>query len=216
MDQAVSQRKLDLSHIAHDLRAPLSIAITTLHLLQDGTLGDLNGEQTDWVATALDSLRYASQLVGDVFDLAKIENGGLTLYVENIDLADFLRNIHHTAGGLPHDPAVSIQLDLPADLPVIVGDSIRLRQVFMNLLSNAVKYTVQGSITIYARHLPQRQEVLLGVADTGEGIPPDKLGELFQPFHQVDTNLVRRRTGDGAGPGNLPYPGRDARRQNLG
>jgi signal transduction histidine kinase len=101
--------------------------------------------------------------------------------------------------GLPWPEGVKFNLDLPAELPHAKCDPVRIRQVLLNLLSNALKFTKQGSVTLCARYVPDRAEVEIGVSDTGEGIPADKLDQLFQRYQQVDTDPQRRRKGVGLG-----------------
>jgi signal transduction histidine kinase len=78
-------------------------------------------------------------------------------------------------------------------------DSIRINQVLMNLISNAFKFTTKGSVTLYAEQVSGQDEVLIGVRDTGDGISPAEVENLFQRFQQVDKNQARRRMGTGLG-----------------
>src|SRR5262249_9568172 len=123
----------------------------------------------------------------------------LALYPQEINLKDFLTDIYDVAKGLPRPQEVELRLDIRSELPLITLDPVRIRQVLLNLLSNAAKFTTHGSITIHAEAQPNSNEVLIGVADTGEGIPPEKVGQLFQRFQQVDTDTRRRRSGTGLG-----------------
>jgi signal transduction histidine kinase len=78
-------------------------------------------------------------------------------------------------------------------------DPVRIQQVLLNLLTNAAKFTERGGVTLHARYIPEPGEVVIGVADTGEGISPDQTGKLFQRFQQVDEKQARRRKGTGLG-----------------
>jgi signal transduction histidine kinase len=142
---------------------------------------------------------YILKLTEDVFDLTKIEVGGLVLRKQKVDLEPFLRKTYNIGLGLPWPSGVDFRLDLAPNLPTITADPIRLSQVLMNLLSNALKFTNEGLVTLHAEHLPDTNEVLIGVSDTGEGIPEDKIGQLFQRFQQVDPNRERRMVGTGLG-----------------
>jgi signal transduction histidine kinase len=84
-------------------------------------------------------------------------------------------------------------------LPPVVIDAGRIRQILFNLISNALKYTSKGSVTIHARHVPEQNEVCIGVADTGDGIAPDQFDRLFQRFQQAEDKVERRRVGTGLG-----------------
>lgn len=188
-----------LGNVAHDVRAPLSVAVTTLTLMSEGAFGKLNTEQQTWVRKTLRGVQHSLDLIRDMFDLAKIEMGQFSLLKEEVDLQRFLLDVFEIAQGLPWPDDVSLRLEIPADLPRIQIDPIRLRQVLMNLFTNALKFTVEGTVTLYARRQSGQPQVLIGIKDTGEGIPPNKLTDLFDRFRQVDDNLVRRQMGTGLG-----------------
>ncbi len=189
-----------LSHVAHDVRAPLHIAITALSMFCDGTFGELAEEQLHWLHKSLDAVQHASSLMNDVFDMAKIEAGKLELNREIYHLPLLLKQIYEIELGMPRSTGVALKLELTPDLPTDVSlDSTRIRQILLNLLSNALKYTEQGSITLYACPKPDERAVLIGVRDTGEGIPADKLDQIFERFQQADRNPVRRQMGMGLG-----------------
>ncbi len=192
-------RTILLGNVAHDLRSPLSIVIESLSLMHEGVMGDLNAEQSDWIGKALDAANHVLRLTNDVFDLMKLEMGGLALYPQETNLEEFLRKNHSIGLGLPRPEGVELKLDLALPLPTVWLDPVRINQVILNLVSNALKFTNQGSITLYAQHLPENDEVLIGVVDTGEGIPEDKLPLVFQRFQQVDKKVARRRVGTGLG-----------------
>ncbi len=192
-------RTVLLGNIAHDLRSPLSIIIQSLHMLKEGEFGELNPDQADWIGKSLDTATYILKLTDDVFDLTKIEMGGLALHKQTVDLEPFLRKTYNIGLGLPWPLEVAFRLDLGPNLPSITADSVRLSQILMNLLSNALKFTNEGHVTLHVEALPDRNEVLISVADTGEGIPADKIGQLFQRFQQVHPDRERRRAGTGLG-----------------
>jgi signal transduction histidine kinase len=192
-------RTVLLGNIAHDLRSPLSIIIQSLHMLREGEFGKLTAEQADWIGKSFDTAMYILKLTDDVFDLTKIEMGGLALHRQNVDLDTFLRKTYNIGLGLPWPSGVEFRLELAPNLPSITADPIRLSQVLMNLLSNALKFTDEGRVTLQAQYLPDENQVLVAVADTGEGIPADKIGQLFQRFQQVDPKRERRQAGTGLG-----------------
>jgi signal transduction histidine kinase len=192
-------RTVWLSNLAHDLRAPLNIVTMTLSALEKGSLGELNAEQREWVTKSLTAVQHTKSLIDNLFDIFKIEAGAITLHRTPINLESFLRDIYDVAQGLPWPENVTLQLDLATPLPTLTIDPVRMRQVLINLLTNAQKFTVQGTVKIHARHEAAKQEVVIGIADTGEGIPAHKVGRLFQRFQQVDDDSDRRRLGTGLG-----------------
>src|SRR5262249_17240129 len=138
-------------------------------------------------------------LTNDVLDLTRGELGGLVLYPEEVNTGDLLAKVYSIGMGLPWAENVTLRLDVPCSLPRMVLDPRRITQVLINLLTNALKFTSQGSVTLYAYPLDDEAMVVFGVRDNGEGIPVDTLGELFQRFHQVDSNVKRRGLGTGLG-----------------
>jgi signal transduction histidine kinase len=192
-------RTVLLCNIMHDLRAPLGIVVTALELLQDGSLGSVNADQAEWITKSLAAVTHGTHLINEVFDLSKLEVGELTLHRETVDLCDFLQHVYRIGQGLRWPQMVTFQLDLASDLPAVSIDPVRIQQVLLNLLTNAVKFTERGGVTLHARYIPEPGEVVIGVADTGEGISPDQTGKLFQRFQQVDEKQARRRKGTGLG-----------------
>jgi signal transduction histidine kinase len=192
-------RTVLLGNIAHDLRASVGIAVTAWELLKDGSLGPMNADQAGWIAKSQAAVTHSQHLLDDVFDLSRLEVGELTLYCESVALGDFLQRVYGIGQGLRWPQAVTFQLDLSPDLPAVYIDPVRIEQVLLNFLTNAVKFTERGSVTLHAHYMPEPREVVIGVADTGEGIPLDQMGQVFQRFQQVDQMQARRRKGAGLG-----------------
>lgn len=192
-------RTVLLSKVAHDIRAPLSMADNVLEALESGLLGLLTDAQREWLGKARAALDRSLRLTRDVSQLANLELGGLQLALENVALSEFMQNAYDLARGLRWPEGVEFRLDLGPDLPTIQIDPARIEQVIFNLLSNAIKFTVRGSVTLQACYDAVNAEAVISVIDTGEGIPADQLGNLFERFQQVDPNLVRRRQGSGLG-----------------
>ncbi len=188
-----------LSYIAHDMRTPLSIVTLSLSMLSSDPSNSLDSDLKEWVTKSIDAVDHVVRLTNDLLDLAKIEVGGLTLYRERIALSDFLQHVHQIGQGLPWPEAVTFRLDLAPNLPNVSIDPVRIQQVLLNLLTNALKQTAHGSVTLHAHVNADDDEVIIGVSDTGEGIAPSDLGQLFQRFKQFDGNIVRRRLGTGLG-----------------
>jgi len=192
-------RTVWLGNVTHDLRAPLGIVITTLSYTLEQELGQLNSDQTTWLSKALNAAQHVASLTDQLHDLSKLDVGGITLEREPVALDQFLHNVHSIGLGLPWPEGVTFELDINGSLPELYIDPVRIHQVLINLLSNAQKFIDQGSVTLRARYLSDKEAVLIEVTDTGEGIPEDQLGRLFQRFQQVDSDSGRRRKGSGLG-----------------
>jgi signal transduction histidine kinase len=192
-------RTVWLSNVTHDLRGSLSIVDGTLTLLQMDQVGPLNSKQSELIGKAKNAIIHTLELINDLFDLSKLESGGLMLYPEEVPLTEFLQSVYQVGLGLSWPETVNFELNIPADLPNMTIDPGRIRQVLLNLVSNANKFTLEGKVTMSAYHGGHQNEMLFEVVDTGEGIPADKLDRLFERFQQADENRERRQSGSGLG-----------------
>ncbi len=140
-------------------------------------------------------------LINDILDLSKIDAGKMELTFAEVDLGEIIHGVMSTAKGLVKDKPIELVADVPEDLPVIVADSIRVRQILLNLVSNASKFTERGRIGVRSRLTERdgRPEILVQVFDTGPGIDPRDQDRLFEPFSQVDASPTRKTGGTGLG-----------------
>jgi signal transduction histidine kinase len=198
-----------LANMSHELRTPLNHIIGFTELIHDGSLGDLNETQSEYLGDVLDSSKHLLSLINDILDLSKVEAGKLELDVSEVDIELVIENsltmIKERA--LKHGIGLNTRYEeLP---PVMRADERKLKQVLYNLLSNAVKFTPDGgSITVTATRVSADHgfdgetgngAVLVSVADTGIGIKKADLDRVFDPFEQVDSVLTKKVQGTGLG-----------------
>jgi two-component system sensor histidine kinase BaeS len=165
-------RRQLMADVAHELRTPLSILQGRIEGLLDGVYP----RDETHLAELLDETRHLARLVEDLGTLAHAEAGALELRKETVDLGDLIRDV---AAALPRPIAV----ELPADLPALEADPLRIRQVLLNLLANAMRHTpAEGDIAVEVQAQPQR--MLIRVRDTGSGIAPEDLPHLFERFQK--------------------------------
>jgi signal transduction histidine kinase/ActR/RegA family two-component response regulator len=173
-----------LSNMSHELRSPLNAILGFAQLLESG-----NPPPTAIQEVRLQQIIkagwYLLELINEILDLALIESGKLSLSRESVLLNDVL--LECEAMMAPMAQQRDIRIIFPRfDLACFVyGDRTRLKQVLINLLSNAIKYNREhGSVTLnYVMSTPGR--IRLSITDTGKGLPPDKLAQLFQPFNRL-------------------------------
>ncbi len=199
--QLADRRKSDfLTGISHELRTPLNAIIGFSSVLIDELDGPLSPMQREDAQSIHRNGRFLLHLINELLDLARIEAGHLDLDLGSVDLAPIVNEVVDTMHSLLREGQVSLNQNLPADLPPIHADANRLRQILFNLLSNAVKFTERGTITVsaYLTQEATQPMVVMSIRDTGIGIPTNRQHEIFEEFVQVHDKRLRRR-GTGLG-----------------
>jgi len=200
-EEAREMKERFAANISHELRTPLNLILgfSEMMYLRSDVYGDM-----DWPMTLRRDIRQIYQssrqlldLVNDVLDLARIDALQFPLSKELSDLGDVVREAASTASDLLRGTDVALRVRLPRSLPPFQFDRTRIRQVLLNLLNNASRFTTKGSITVSAQR--DGDEVLVTVEDTGVGIPPDRLDDIFEEFRQVDMSPRRQHGGAGLG-----------------
>jgi PAS domain S-box-containing protein len=173
-----------LSRMSHELRTPLNAMLGFAQLLELDTRHRLPDSQRGWVAQIQKAGWHLLDMINDVMDLSRIESGNLRLQEQTLDLFELL------AGTLPLIEAdakrrgLTITHDISPEAGRVLGDATRVKQILTNLLTNAVKYNVDGGRI----HIASRQRsgmVDVAVTDTGMGLSPEQMAELFQPFNRL-------------------------------
>lgn len=189
-----------LATVTHELRTPLNSIITLNRHLSYAKSDEERNELMDVINASCETLRG---LINDVLDFSKIEAG--ELHFENVAF-----NLHEAAtralSPIRHMASMKklhfdIVFDGNPNLPLVVGDPLRLAQVITNLAGNAIKYTENGGVTVWMRHDEGEKgvNITLHVTDTGIGIPADKVEHIFGRFTQADASTTRKFGGTGLG-----------------
>ncbi len=196
-EQADRAKTAFLSTVSHELRTPLNSIIGFTDIVLGELSGPLNEEQRRQLAIVQDSSRLLLALINEILDLSRIEAGRMQFSVEPFDLADVLLRRMKAFASQADAKGLQLHCDFAPDLGTVTSDPQRVAQIVANLLSNAVKFTESGSVRLSARRDADR--VQIEVRDTGAGIAPADLGQLFKPFMQVGDAQGHHREGTGLG-----------------
>jgi signal transduction histidine kinase/AmiR/NasT family two-component response regulator len=184
-----------LANMSHEIRTPLN---GILGMTQIMAREDLSPAQRERLDVVRDSGQTLLTVLNDILDISKIEAGKLDIDNHEFDLTAAVRAACNPFAAEADEKDVAFRIAIDEDAcGVWWGDGARLRQVISNLASNAVKFTLQGSVVVSARRRGDR--VRFTVEDTGIGIPPERLGDLFDKFSQVDASTTRKFGGTGLG-----------------
>lgn len=194
-----------LANMSHELRTPLNSIIGFSRVILKGIDGPLTDLQAQDLNTIYSSGQHLLGLINNILDLSKIEAGKMEIQPDYINLYDTLETVIATGRGLLKDRPIEFIEEIPANLPRVYADPVRVRQVLLNLISNAAKFTHEGHIILRAAAHPynlasgEPSHVQIDVIDTGIGISQEDMGRLFEPFSQVDGSTTRQAGGTGLG-----------------
>lgn len=188
-----------LANMSHEIRTPMNAIIGLTHLLRKDRPTVEQAERLEKIDA---SGKHLLSIINDILDLSKIEAGKFTLEDKDFALEQVLDHVQSLIADSARDKGVKIEIDGDHVPLWLRGDLTRVRQGLLNFAGNAVKFTEDGTITIRAELLEERDGKLLvrfEVRDTGIGIPAEKLSRLFQDFEQADVSTTRRFGGTGLG-----------------
>ena len=186
-----------IAAMSHELRTPLNVIMGNAELAGDGFFGDVNPEQKK----AMTQIRYHSQfllkLVNDVLALSQLDAKKMSLETAPVNIEEVIDHARGYTDQANRLNRVQISWNVEPDLPQIVTDATKLKEILQNLLGNALKFTPRGRIEVRARNLPELGQVEFSVADTGIGIEPADMSRIFDAFEQIKD----AHTGDFNGVG---------------
>ncbi|MBI3515538.1 MAG: two-component sensor histidine kinase [Proteobacteria bacterium] len=188
-----------LANVSHELRTPLNAVIGFSEVMRDALMGPIDNRYREYAQDIHESGQHLLRLIGDVLDLSKIGAGRLELHDEPVDLAQLVQACHRLLAERARDSKVALEVDIARDLPVLMADPVRLKQIVLNLMSNAVKFTPEGG-RVTARAAPDADGgATITIADTGIGMTAQEIVVALEPFRQVDNAMTRRYEGSGLG-----------------
>ena len=190
-----------LTGVTHELKTPLTPIIGfSQALAKPKLLGELNDRQLDAVKTILHNATHLRQLVTDLLDIHKVELGRMRFDFQELDIEDLMKEVYASVESAAEEKKITVTMDIQ-EKGNIVGDKMRISEVFNNLLYNAIDFTPEkiGKIYIAVEKGSEDELIQFSVRDNGVGIPEDKQPSLFDKFYQASTSLTRRYGGTGLG-----------------
>ncbi len=189
-----------LANISHELRTPLNGILGITDVLQEGSHGVLNEQQTKSLHTIANSGSQLLAIINDILALAKIEAGKVTLDITSVMIETIGNICQRITSKLAYEKNISVFNTSYNEITVIQADERYLKQILLNLLTNAIKFTSDGgTVSFTVCGYPEHETVDLIVSDTGIGIADKDMELLFQPFVQLNGGLSRKQGGTGLG-----------------
>jgi two-component system sensor histidine kinase/response regulator len=191
--QELERQRDDMRNmIVHDLRTPLTALIVGIEMLEmDRTL---SGTQQEITAIAAGGGRILLGMINDLLDVEKMESGSSQLQYDDLDAAALVSGAIAQVAFLAEENWTTIATDVASNLIPFSGDAKKLSRTLVNLIGNAIKFTGPGTVTVSA-HQENGETIRFAVRDTGQGIPAESFGRIFEKFGQLDS----RRVGTGLG-----------------
>jgi len=198
-DQANKAKSEFLATMGHELRTPLNAIIGFSEVIKSEVFGPVGEHRyVEYSRDINESGTHLLSLINDILDMSKMEAGEMAAIDEPFHFIEAVEPSIRLIARAATQGKIDLTTRIPDDLPAFMGDARMIKQILINLLSNAVKFTPEnGKVTLSAS--ADKDGFLISVADTGIGIPPEKIEKVLQPFGQVDSSLARKYEGAGLG-----------------
>lgn len=193
-------KSMFLSSISHEIRTPMNAIVGMTEILMRE---ELTQEQRGYLVNIRDSGKALLSMINDILDISKIESGKLEISEDFYDLYSMLQDIGIMLQTRAQDRGIELRIKVDKNVPRnLIGDEVRIRQIFINIINNAIKFTDEGyvEVCVYLKETtPMAYELYAEVEDTGMGMREEDLAVIFDTFQQVDAKRNRGKEGSGLG-----------------
>jgi PAS domain S-box-containing protein len=187
-----------LASISHELRTPLNAIGGYAELIEMGLVGAVTDQQREYLTRIRTSQQHLLRIITDLLNYSRIESGKVTYDRRPVPLVPVIETVASMIAPQMNGRGIAFQRGECSDEAIAIGDRLKIEQIVLNLLSNAVKFTPPGgTVTVECRR--SGDQAVIGVSDTGPGIPADKIEEIFEPFVQLGRSLSSGHEGAGLG-----------------
>lgn len=187
-----------ISTVSHELRTPMTSIKGYADLLMLGMAGPLDEQQKHFIGIIRNNAERMVALVNDLLDISRIESGRMRLELQTVLIPEVVAQVVGTLQGRAQNKGLTLEVQVPRDLPPVWGDVNRVAQILTNLISNAIQYTPPGGKVTISAH-PNGDMMEISVADTGIGISKENQQKIFDRFFRADDPLVQETPGTGLG-----------------
>jgi signal transduction histidine kinase/ActR/RegA family two-component response regulator len=188
-----------LANMSHELRTPMNAILGYSEMLMEDALEASNLSWHQDLGRINTSGQHLLGLINDILDLSKIEAGKMDLYLEQFDLQEMIDEVVMTIQPLLNKHGNQLVVHRDPKLTTVFADLTKVRQILFNLLSNATKFTDRGTIVLTLERETRTQDLCIRLSDTGTGMNPEQMENLFEAFSQADSTTHRRYGGTGLG-----------------
>ncbi len=202
MAEAANQSKSEfLANMSHEIRTPMNAILGFTEVLRRG-YGKEGTDSKKHLETIHSSGQHLLELINDILDLSKVESGHLEIEKISCSPQQVISEVVNVLSVRAKEKDIFLDFKIASAIPEsIISDPSRLRQIVTNLIGNAIKFTDKGGVTVTlkAKLTAENPRIMIDIADTGIGIPKDKLSTIFEPFVQADSSVTRHYGGTGLG-----------------
>ncbi|MBT7445304.1 MAG: hypothetical protein HN790_15220 [Methylococcales bacterium] len=191
------QTAANISDVSHELRSPLTAIIGYGELLGMNT--ELDAAQMLYINNIQQASQDLLNLVNNTLDQSKIQSGQIDFHCETVDITMLIEATKAIVFPVAQKRNIQLWASAPKHMPSINGDFGKLKQILVNHLSNACKFTQDGTVTLLAKHLPQKARMQFTITDSGIGMTEQQINHIFEPYQQADSSISNRFGGTGLG-----------------